>query len=381
MQYSGKGILKYQGQEKESFVELAPMNDEIIVYHSPSNSNPLSNISQESFDYSYELKNVRICTREMDIQAMSIKSLVLIHSSSCNSISDSLLNRAFNLEEKNSGLIKRVFRPKRNYIVFKSEDRTKDFQSELSFFDNKLSFVETLSIEFKNKKIRIEPNGKLVLVKADFNLLKIKDIIHNALAISQGLRPTYFAGIFKGEIELNFTRQRTEMGIEPIFKEPIRIAQFLEKYVHYRSQLAKNDSRKFDLFVGYIMDSFVEVLYLENRIICLFTSLEIIDNSGTLNKESLKREFGIHSDWASLIVKVRNKIIHEGFTIKDAVISSYQDIKKYKSEKVSMPFRIEKVAQKKLPSKFFFFLLSIMLSKVCSMISMDSKSLKIAERF
>lgn len=68
---------------------------------------------------------------------------------------------------------------------------------------------------------------------------------------------------------------------------------------------------------------------IEIRVINLFTFLEIIDGSNTLDKNKISKLLGITTDEADILCKTRGSLIHNGKDIATALINSYNEIASY----------------------------------------------------
>jgi hypothetical protein len=89
----------------------------------------------------------------------------------------------------------------------------------------------------------------------------------------------------------------------------------------------QHDLRMYENAVYYLEGGFNQKVNLEFRIISLFTAFEIVDNSKTLDNSRLKYQFCMKSLYdAAFLINIRNKIVHRGFTINEAVSDSEMNV-------------------------------------------------------
>ncbi|MBO6623222.1 MAG: hypothetical protein JJ940_15160, partial [Balneola sp.] len=72
--------------------------------------------------------------------------------------------------------------------------------------------------------------------------------------------------------------------------------------------------------IYYLEGGYKQAVHLEFRVISLFTSIEILDKSRTLDKSIIKNQFNLPSLYdAALLNEIRNQLIHNGSSLQKAI--------------------------------------------------------------
>jgi len=71
--------------------------------------------------------------------------------------------------------------------------------------------------------------------------------------------------------------------------------------------------------VEYFIEGISMDTILESKLITLYNALEIMDDADTLTKDSLKRAYGLDENKATFFKELRNKIVHNGLSVREAV--------------------------------------------------------------
>lgn len=102
---------------------------------------------------------------------------------------------------------------------------------------------------------------------------------------------------------------------------------------------------------------------IEIRVINLFTFLEIIDGSNTLDKNKISKLLGITTDEADILCKTRGSLIHNGKDIATALINSYNETASYKKAPLDCKLFIIDSDNKQKMTVHFYFKLAMLLNK------------------
>lgn len=197
--------------------------------------------------------------------------------------------------------------------------------------------------------------NEFLILKSSHDLLKLKSNLENAISILQGGRTLYRIGFFKENLELSFKRIKESKPYGLIYTEETDISEFFTKFLTYLTKLSMQSKKKFELFISYFLDSCTQLINLENRIVNLFIALEIIDNSKTLNKNTLKKILDIDINDADFAIKVRNHLIHKGHTLRVSIEESRKEMVIFLPH-YQYPFKTN--LKRKVTGSFYFYLLS-----------------------
>ena len=371
MNYAGKATIYFDDEPHGCFVVLDPENSiiECKIPVSPSSLGfkPFKSI----FSKDYVIENLKCALPNGQIECLKITDLILTYyHSGILSEQDSTLVQALSLSEKVSMLTLK-FIPTKSIINFTYvSQKVHSTKSELIFFNNKLRALLDLSLG--RRKISFSGDPNFLVVRSNNNLLGIRSILENAIALSQAGRPTYRSGLYQNNLELHFDIISQNIPLGPIFNDNSTISIFIEKYFKFRVQLKGEQKNRHDLFVSYFLDGLLSTLHLDNRVINLFTAIEIIDNSVTLNKNSLKSILKMEIDHADFCIRVRNSLIHEGLTLPQAVYFRFKEIKSHIPAFIQ-PFKVLNVKKSKAASNIYFFLLAYIYKYIGDLIGIEEQ--------
>jgi hypothetical protein len=195
--------------------------------------------------------------------------------------------------------------------------------------------------------------------------------IVRALGLLQGGRALYGAGFFENTLELNFGRRDLIRPLGPIYAEDSNCAEFLRKYLSYEHKLTGTALNRYRLAVNYILDGLAGPVPLENRVISLYTAIEIVDQSRTMSKNSLVPLLAITTVDAELCVNIRHKLIHEGEILYKSIESARSALQS-RGRLCNMPFRFTGITQQSVVGNFHVYLAERLLGWVSREIGMTT---------
>ena len=373
MVYTGEGEILFKNQLYRGYIELDPENEEIRVkipqdreisdYFSILQDSSIFEDDYSIENFSCNLPNGKIFTDE--IQYLLLRNL----NPGSLSVFDSTLVRSFSLAPKNIGITTLSFIPQK-YILkfeFESQDIIKD-NSELIFYNHKIK--KLTSFKLGRKILSVNGDNNYLVINSKNNLLKYRNDLETAISLLQGGRCVYRTGFFNNELELSFNRlDKKPKPYGLIYLDEKNISEFFTKYFTFIKSLKQNEKNKIERFLNYLLDSCNQNIFLENRIINLMIALEIIDTSKTLNKNTLSKILNISKDHADLIKRVRNKLIHEGKSLKESIYLSIHEIK---SNVTNFKAPFNKKIKREAPRKFYFWVLTKMYQYLLKNIGMSN---------
>lgn len=331
MKYQGIGQLDFKAKSLRALVNLDPDRGCIVAKFPMESDKFAMDIygDSELFEKKYSIRDLKI---ELPHGSISNKKLPNLFIKSINpgtmSIYDSFLVRSFNLHDKEIGISTIILFPSLSLLNFRYEGISSNNSSELVFNDTKIrSTVPHFSLTLSSERYLLSCENKILIVRADLNLLPKQRRFYRILSLLQGGRVTYRTGFYKKNLQINFVESKKINHLGQIFKEDTDKKEFVEKIWAYEDKLDKQGKNKHELFVEYFLEGMSANTNLENRIISLYTAIEIIDASKTLNKQSISSTFDIELNIADILVRFRNKIIHQGYTGNEALSESIKEVK------------------------------------------------------
>lgn len=380
MNYTGIGKIIFKGKKYETFIELNPIDGEILALIPQSRDLIYALLGDKKvFDDLYSITDFKCNLPNGSINSKSIKYLQLKKISPGSfSIYDSALVRSFTLDQKGTGISTLTFTPKKFILSFtySNVDLLKG-NSELVFYNHSIDKITSFKI--KNKEIAIGGDKDFLILNSTNDVLSLRPVIEEAISIIQGGRSFYKIGFYKNRLELSFRKiikEAKPYGL--IYLDEKDISEFFTKYIEYTKSLSGINRKKYELFISYVLDSCNQLVLLENRIVNLFIALEIIDKSKTLNKTTLNNILSVSLDDADFIIKVRNNLIHKGFTLKKSIEESKREMLPH-IPRFKYPFNSK--SKRKMPGSFYFYLLSRTLNYVLNRIGMTNLNIEYHKYF
>jgi len=382
MKYQGKGKLKFKGKSYKVLVTLDPTSGYITAKFPMGDSRSAFNSiygDQNIFKQKYAIRDLRI---ELPYGAIEHDNLSNLYIKSIQpgtlSVYDSFLVRSFNLYEKEIGISTIVFFPESSLLNFTFKGASVNKSSELIFTDIKLGSSPGLQVKLKSLKHLLLFDNNILIMKASSNLLPKRNQFYRALSLLGGGKAIYRAGFFKNNIQINFIRSDRSNCLGPLFKKDTDKQEFIEKYWEYESTLDKKKKNRQELFIEYFLEGMSANTNLENRIISLYTALEIVDNSKTLNKQSISQTFNLDPNVADIVAKFRNKLIHQGYSGSEALAESIKEVKARISLKRT-PFKTSGRSKNRSLFNYYLFLVICLYKKCFKDIGFADRNIQYAE--
>lgn len=382
MAYAGTAIVDFLGKDRAAIVELSPEDESIYLRFPTDVGSDFGGLGNKGvFEKPYRLTNLSLDLPLGSVRNAELKGLLLTNvSPGTMSIYDSRLIRALRLYPKDIGLTELKFTPSHSLVRLPVSALSKKGYSELVFFDNRISTRRHISTKIGQQYVTLTGDRNLLIVRSKRNLLNELSGLQRALSLLQGGRILYRAGIYGQTLELNFVQRGLLRPLGTIFDESGDVGEFLTRFISYERSLSGTEKNRHDLAIEYIIDGCAGSAPLENKVISFFTALEIMDGSRTLNKTTIHNLLGIAVADAELVVKVRNKLIHEGKGLAFAIQQSYAELKR-RGRMNSLPFKGQKVSKNRLASNFRFYLLELLISTVMEQMGMPRRRLNYSQYY
>lgn len=318
MKYNGHGTIAIGDEEKRCSVELDIDGGSVIVRFANTDT-----FVSERLDFNklHSIYNLNIALPTALIPSGKVSRLKLSDQSLMNSsVHESDLVQAFSLHAGEPGMCKLIFKPSQQYIPFTIEHLDTNTRSELVFTNTIISPIGKWEFDIGRSASTLAGEKNILILRSDASLFRIRNTISNALSLLQRGRICLLATQQEKYITLNFKSQGQVQPAGRLFpKNSVLNVTFLKKYISYENKLKGNEKIKFHRFVDYTINGCASLESLENQLISLYTALEIIDNSRTLNKTSLRDALKIKLSDAEIAVKIRNSLIHNGANVGPAI--------------------------------------------------------------
>jgi hypothetical protein len=128
----------------------------------------------------------------------------------------------------------------------------------------------------------------------------------------------------------------------------------LQGIYNFLSAQSPADWARWSKGIYFFLQGLGGIAPLEIRAINFFTFLEIIDNSDTLDKNSIAALLHVTTDEADLVCRTRNRLIHHGDHIGAAVLAAEKNISEFKTPLNNTVFALDRTDEQKAGVSFFF---------------------------
>jgi hypothetical protein len=210
-----------------------------------------------------------------------------------------------------------------------------------------------------------------IVVHGEGDMLLWRETIGRAIGLVQGGRVGYRAGYSQGTVELNFARDVDVQALGRIYDDDVLVSEFLERYVTYERRLDRASLRSHSIAVSYILDGCAGLPSLEQKVISLFTAVEMLDGAKTLSADPVGRLLSINRQQARLLVEVRNGIVHQGLSLHSAITAARQHLGSH-GALPKLPFRVTGVSKTAAAANLHFFLATGTVSVIARRIGMST---------
>ena len=245
------------------------------------------------------------------------------------SIYDCALSRTLNIPENNLGITKFTLHTKKSSLVDFTleplEECAPRFELYFSGFQQQLGNHLVLDSKFGKIKVQGENSGVIAIGENSF--FESMEIIQCVLGVLQGGPVTFRSSLENKTLKINLANHQGG-SLGPLYKNPKDIQPMVQAIFNFLTFLKEEDWKIWQRALYYLLHGFGGNGLLEIRTISLFTFLEITHGEGPLNKSWLSPELDISGDEAGVMVETRNKLIHNGASIGEAVLASKQCNKK-----------------------------------------------------
>lgn len=408
--YEGTGSISLFDKPYRAYVILRPNSGDIVVKVQHNRINGWKFLKKvregEFFGREYKLENLEIVTPLGKLCKKSLGLYPVLVNPGPSSIFDSyVLKIAYS---SHAGIATLVFRPKDSFLVFESQTTFSSEDEnyyELLFLGFRPKILPSISLTLDSnfrlfmqagKENKNSSSGKeftnfqgdFVLVRSNLDLFesskrddlcKVLSLLNGgkvSLALGYALRENEFKVAFSfptdictvlGGVGNPFRTESSEEYLE-------LVETFVKTYFSYVGSLKEEEKRRFNLFVEYFIEGISMNTILESKLITLYTALEIMDDSDTLTKDSLKKAYELDEDKATFFKELRNKIVHNGLSVREAV------------EKIPNYVRDKSRGRRNLDTSFlgkekdwacYFFLICMLYKKLLYRIGADDLTKKL----
>lgn len=229
-----------------------------------------------------------------------------------------------------------------------------------------MSNIKSIDIHLdSNQKLVVYGDNGRFVVKSDTPISDYEEIIRISLGILLG-GPISIRYIYEGEpktITINLAAHEGKT-IGPLYRNS-NGEELLNKIFKYlfQAMLDENKWEKLKRGLYFYLQGLGGIAPIEIRTINLFTFLEIIDESKTLDKNKISKLLDITIDEASILCETRSSLIHKGSNIPSALIDAKNKIKSKKGSTLDNSLFLINPEYKHNMTVCFYLALAMLLNK------------------
>lgn len=270
------------------------------------------------------------------------------------SIYDATLSRTLALREKEEGVTKIVLHPRNSGVEFDFrpfERLAPQFELFYRGAKSSISLPQELGLNPGSASV-MGDNGDLV-VRGDQALSGREEVIRLSLGILLGGPMTVRSILEDTRLTVNLSAHDGG-SLGHLHKKYDDAGVLLQGIYNFLSTLPPSQWARWSKGIYFFLQGLGGVAPLEIRAINLFTYLEIIDDSDTLDKNGVATFLGVTTDEADLLCRTRNRLIHHGEHIGAAVLAAERLISGFKGNLNNAVFTITPSDEHKTGISFFF---------------------------
>jgi len=247
------------------------------------------------------------------------------------SIYDSNLCRALDLRGKEEGITKVILIPRRSKITFDFEySNSKTSQYELFYSHNRINLGPPISVELDSTPIRIAGDKNGLNLQSQISLSQLEERFRICWSILQG-GPLNLRAMLDGKkLTLNLSSDKSIAALGPLYAGEKNLLPMLKVFNLFFQKMKFDEFSHWRRASYFYLEGIGKTTPLEIRTINLLIFLEIIDESRTLDKNTLANQLQIGTDEADILCRARNLLIHQGENLAEALIKAEAELKKYK---------------------------------------------------
>jgi len=253
-------------------------------------------------------------------------------------------------------ITKIVLQPRSSQIEFKLfQFEPMESLFEIVYKGYQLSFPKPQILHIGGVEVVVtSANGTLIIKASDSSLLNYEEPIRLSMGIILG-GPITLRTIINGSMFAVNLASHKGTGTGRLFKRHEDSGVLLQGIIDFLASLEPDDQNRWTRSIYFFLQGLGGVSPLEIRAINLFTSLEIIDNTSTLDKSAFARLLDITTDEADICCRVRNRLLHNGANIGSAVIEAEKELTSFKSTLHLQTLAINALDENQSGVKFFFW--------------------------
>jgi len=317
--FTGQAILHFEGHAAHVSLSLDPTSGEfeaeLLASALPDN---LFN-SHTGLAKTVRLANITIPLPTGTLQCDELDDVFLAGRGGVSmSVTETPISRALNLANDRSGIRHIALHPAAPLIQFIHVPALESV-SELYFLNNFIRGIP-VTVAINNCSISFLPRETSLSVTCESDLRPLLPRIRAAWSVLQGAFPSHAASYNQdGGVDLAVRRPRPYYEGNSLFRGWQNLEPLLSAILQSFVAKSEDEFKGWEKAISFYLEGRNKELDYDVRIIGFMVFIEMFDAASTMSKQTISQEFSCSIEFADLLVRMRNKLIHERMTLWNAI--------------------------------------------------------------
>jgi len=357
MKITGEAQLKTSIFSEHVLLSIDPINDLFQAKIAKDRVKSMCDALNSGYDRSWmtsgvELKDVRLLTTRGYLTAESISDIFISRISPGSwAVYDSYIARALDLYEMSVGVISVDFSLRNGFMRLTAESERQNTNEAL--FTGNRAKIHPFNINVLSQDCSIAEHDDILTVRSTGSLSSIVAPFQLAWSYVQGFLLRRLAVSEGRHLEVYFARSETRRSFLKLYLSHDQIPHQIGALLRYLLSVNPNEYRKLETVLTFIINAAFGSVDINSNVVNLFVVVEMLDGSKTMSDQTLASTFGLNNADAGLLRRVRNRVIHQGADLADAVSEANLEVASQKNSGSFSCFRI--LSDTKAQATSFYF--------------------------
>ncbi|MDO9542219.1 MAG: hypothetical protein Q7J98_07850 [Kiritimatiellia bacterium] len=324
--FAGQATLHISGHEAKVLLSL-DMDAGAFEAELPAGVIPNDILQQgEGEAKEVAISNLRIHLPSGTLSADRLDEITLgCNSTVTNSVKTSPISLALNLADDRSGTIRFFLEPKAAMIHLRHDPPLTN-KCELYFLNNFIDPHMPITLKNHDTDLYFQPRKCSLSITSTVDIRPVAKQLGVAWSVFQGAHVTHTASYWNSTLDLAVRKHRTYSRVNHLFRGWNNAQSLLQSLTDAFLKMPEDDFNGWSKAVRFYLEVLNDDLDYDLHIVNFMVFIEMFDKSATMSKQTISETFAVSIELADLVVRMRNKIIHERMTMWRALPQVYSDI-------------------------------------------------------
>ncbi|MGA2139232.1 MAG: hypothetical protein ABSH14_10260 [Verrucomicrobiia bacterium] len=247
-----------------------------------------------------------------------------------NSINTSPISLALNLANDRSGTIRVSLRAKPAMVHLRHEPPLTD-KCELYFLNNFFNFMP-MTLKHNTTDLSFLPRKQSLSIISPADIRPASKRLGLAWSVFQGAHVTHTASYWDSTVDLAIRKPRAYNRGHDLFRGWDNAQSLLQQLIDTFLWMSEDEFNGWLKAVRFYLEGLNDDLDYDVRIVDFMVFIEMFDTSDTMSKQTIAHAFDVSTEFADLVVRMRNKLVHERMTLWRALPRVHSDILQYQQD-------------------------------------------------